>query len=187
MNTLRAFQLSALGVLCAASVSVAAHNLVVESPDMQRGRPLSNAQVFDGFGCTGSNQSPALKWGPLPAGTKSIAITAYDPDAPTGSGWWHWIVYNIRPSQSEVTTGAGVTGGSALPPGAKMGRNDFGAAAYGGACPPPGAKAHRYVFTVYALKIESIEVPADASAALIGFMLNSNTISKGSLVVKFGR
>jgi len=111
----------------------------------------------------------------------------YDPDAPTGSGWWHWLVYNVPAATTEVTSGAGASGGGSLPQGARMGRNDFGAYAYGGPCPPPGRRAHRYLFSVHALKIEKLDLPVDASAAMIGFMINSNSIASARLVATFER
>jgi len=148
---------------------------------------LSAAQVYDGFGCTGKNVSPDLEWTPGPEGTKSYAVTVYDPDAPTGSGWWHWIVYNIPADVTALAAGAGASGGEGLPEGAVHGRSDFGAFGFGGACPPPGDKPHRYVFTVYALGTEQIEAPADATAALIGFMINANTLASADFTATYGR
>lgn len=149
------------------------------------GGKLTDKQVFNGFSYSGENESPELEWSGTPTGTKSFAVTVYDPDAPTGSGWWHWIVYNIPPNVTSLPGGAGADGGKSLPEGAAMGRNDFGSKAYGGACPPLG-KQHRYVFTVHALKTEKIEVPEDASPALIGFNLNSNCIDKAVLTATYG-
>jgi len=148
---------------------------------------LTDAQVYDGFGCTGGNVSPDLAWTPGPEGTKSYAVTVYDPDAPTGSGWWHWIVYNIPADVTALPAGAGARGGEALPAGAVHGRSDFGAFGFGGACPPPGDPPHRYVFTVYALGTEQIEAPADATAALIGFMVNANTLASAGFTATYGR
>ena len=157
------------------------------SPTIQPGSMLTDAQVFSGFGCTGKNISPALKWSGAPAGTKSFALTFYDPDAPTGSGWWHWVVYNLPASATELPEGAGGADGKGLPAGAVQGRTDFGAAGFGGACPPAGDKPHRYIFTVYALKTDKIDAPADASAALVGFMINANKLGKASFEAKYGR
>ena len=172
-----------------AATAVAAHaaGFTLSSPTVKPGSMLTDAQVFKGFGCEGKNISPALKWSGAPAGTKSYAVTVYDPDAPTGSGWWHWVVYNIPASATELPEGAGGADGKGLPAGAVQGRTDFGAAGFGGACPPAGDKPHRYIFTVYALKTDKIEAPADASAALVGFMINANKLGKASFEAKYGR
>ncbi|RZA06603.1 MAG: YbhB/YbcL family Raf kinase inhibitor-like protein [Moraxellaceae bacterium] len=157
------------------------------SPNIKPDSILTDAFVFNGFGCSGKNTSPALQWKNPPAGTKSYAITVYDPDAPTGSGWWHWVVYNIPATATQIAEGAGTADGKKLPAGAIQGRTDFGTAAFGGACPPIGDKPHRYIFTVYALKVEKLEVPTDATAALIGFMINTNRIDDATFTAKYGR
>jgi hypothetical protein len=157
------------------------------SPTIAPNGRLGCEQVFNGFGCTGQNISPALKWQGAPAGTRSFALTVYDPDAPTGSGWWHWVVLNIPATASELVAGAGDASGKQLPAGALQVRTDYGQAAFGGACPPEGDAPHRYIFTVYALKTEKIEVPADATAALAGFMIHANKIGKASFTATYGR
>jgi hypothetical protein len=164
-----------------------AAGFTLSSPDIKPGGTLTEAQVFKGFGCEGKNVSPALKWGGAPKDTKSFAVTVFDPDAPTGSGWWHWVVFNIPGHATELAAGAGTSDGKGLPPGAVQGRTDFGPPGFGGACPPQGDKPHRYVFTVHALKAEKIDVPADASAALVGFMINANRIGKASFEARYGR
>src|SRR5689334_11257804 len=169
----------AAAALLAAGFAHAA-GFTLSSPTVKPGSMLTDAQVYKGFGCEGKNISPALKWSGAPSGTKSYAVTVYDPDAPTGSGWWHWVVYNIPASATELPEGAGGSDGKGMPPGAVQGRTDFGSAGFGGACPPPGDKPHRYIFTVHALKTDKIEAPADASAALVGFMLNANRLGKAS-------
>jgi hypothetical protein len=171
------------------SIVSAAHadGLSLKSPTIADGATLTAEQVFDGFGCTGKNVSPELKWTAGPKDTKSYAITVYDPDAPTGSGWWHWVVYNIPANVTQLAAGAGEPTGKGLPPGASQGRTDFGTHAFGGACPPPGDKPHRYIFTVNALKTEKIDVSADASAAMIGYMINANSLGKASFTAKYGR
>ena len=113
-----------------------------------------------GFGCAGGNKSPHLKWSGAPAGTKSFAVTCYDPDAPTGSGFWHWLMVNIPPNVTELEAGAGSAGGK-MPAGALQTRTDFGAPGYGGPCPPEGDHPHRYLFTVFAVKADKIDVKAD--------------------------
>jgi Raf kinase inhibitor-like YbhB/YbcL family protein len=156
------------------------------SPDVAEGAKIDNNYVFNGFGCTGLNLSPALNWSGAPKDTKSFALTVYDPDAPTGSGWWHWVVYNIPADTTALGKGAG-SGQADLPVGAVQGKTDYGKAGYGGPCPPVGDAPHRYVFTLFALKTEKIDVPADASAAMIGFNLNANKISTASFTATYGR
>ena len=169
------------------STLASAANFVLTSPTIKPNTTLTEEQVFNGFGCAGKNQSPALKWTAWPKETKSYAVTVYDPDAPTGSGWWHWVVYNIPTTATELVAGAGDSSGQQLPLGALQGRTDFGTHEFGGACPPKGDKPHRYIFTVHALKIEKIEVPTDASAAMIGYMINANSIGKATFTAKYNR
>ncbi|HMK87887.1 MAG TPA: YbhB/YbcL family Raf kinase inhibitor-like protein [Steroidobacteraceae bacterium] len=158
----------------------------LESSVIRANATIGNDQVFNGFGCSGKNLSPPLRWSGAPPGTKSFALTVYDPDAPTGSGWWHWVLYNIPATVTELPQGAGGPGGQ-LPSGALQGRTDFGTTGYGGPCPPPGNKPHRYVFTVYALKTEKLDVPADASPAMIGFNLGANKLASATLTGTYGR
>jgi Raf kinase inhibitor-like YbhB/YbcL family protein len=173
--------------LFASAATANAAGFTLSSPTIKPNSTLSQDQVFNSFGCTGKNISPALKWSGAPKDTKSFAVTVYDPDAPTGSGWWHWVTYNIPASVTELPQGAGEAGGAQLPKGAMQGKTDFGSAAFGGACPPPGDKPHHYIFTVFALKTDKIDVPADASAALVGYMLNANKLGKASFTARFGR
>jgi Raf kinase inhibitor-like YbhB/YbcL family protein len=121
------------------------------SPDIAPGKPMHEAQVFNGFGCSGANISPALSWQNAPAGTRSFALMVHDPDAPTGSGWWHWIVYDIPPGTATLAANAGKPGSGQMPAGAIQATTDFGSRGYGGPCPPPG-KPHRYVFRLHALR-----------------------------------
>jgi len=180
-------RISLVIVFCLASTVVHAGDFKLTSPTIKSDAVLTEEQVFNGFGCSGKNQSPALKWTAGPKETKSYAITVYDPDAPTGSGRWHWVVYNIPANVTELAIGAGDPTGKLLPPGAIQGRTDFGTHAFGGACPPKGDKPHRYIFTVYSLKVEKIDVPTDSSAALIGFMINANSLGKARFTAKYGR
>lgn len=176
-----------IALLLGSALGAQAAGLTLSSPTIKPGSTLTAAQVFNGFGCEGKNISPALAWSGAPKDTKSFAITLYDPDAPTGSGWWHWVVYNIPAAAAGLPEGAGAADGKGLPAGAVQGRTDFGAAGFGGACPPKGDRAHRYVFTVYALKVDKLDVPADATAALVGFMIHANMLGKASFEARFGR
>ena len=181
-----------LGTFLGASLTLAsgaslAGDFAVSSDTFADGSTLANTQVFKGFGCEGENISPDLSWTAGPEGTKSYVVRVYDPDAPTGSGWWHWIVYNIPADVTTLPTNAGLTGGENLPDGAVHGRSDFGTYGFGGACPPVGDDPHRYIFTVHALSVEKLDLPKDASAALIGYMVNANTIEKTSITGMYGR
>ena len=140
-----------------------------------------------GFGCAGGNQSPHLAWSGAPAGTKSFAVTCYDPDAPTGSGFWHWVVVNIPASVSELKLDAGNPASGLLPKGALMTRTDFGKPGYGGPYPPEGHGPHRYVFTLFAVKQDALPVTADTSAAVVGFNLHFNTLAKAAIMGLFKR
>ncbi len=172
--------------LAFASPALAAGKLTLKSADVKPGGTLGEQQVFNGMGCTGGNVSPQLSWENAPPDTKSFAVTVYDPDAPTGSGWWHWLVYDIPAAAKELPQGAG-SGKAALPEGARQGRTDFGTRGFGGACPPPGDKPHRYVFTVYALKVDKLDVPEDASAAMIGFNAKANALASATFTATYGR
>src|SRR5690606_8951348 len=128
-----------------------------------------------------------LSWQHAPEGIKSFAITLYDPDAPTGSGWWHWVVYNIPASTSSLPEDAGNSAGKGLPEVAIQSRTDFGSVGYGGACPPAGTAAYRYVMPVHALKIISLPVSADASATMIGFIINIIRLVSATLQTTYAR
>ncbi len=175
-----------LAALTLATSAAAADKFTLKSSDVKPGGTLTEQQVFNGFGCSGANVSPELSWSNAPKDTKSFVVMVYDPDAPTGSGWWHWVVFDIPASATELPQGAG-SGKAPLPEGAVQGRTDFGAPGFGGACPPPGDKPHRYVFTVYALKTDKIDVPPDASPAMVGYMANANSLAKASFQAKYGR
>ena len=198
-------RLIALGALLAmAGLAQIAHAaipaaFVVSSPDLLDGH-FSERFLLNAFGCSGENLSPQISWTGVPAGTRSLALMVHDDDAPTGSGFWHWTVYDIPASASGLARGAGKAG--ALPPGARAGVNDFqhtganGAdGAYGGPCPPAGEAAHHYVFTVYALAVEHIAsaagIPADGSPALYGFALARGlgpaVLGKASVTFSYAR
>jgi hypothetical protein len=173
--------------LIGAATLVQAAGFQLTSPDIKAGSMIPKSFEFNGFGCSGENKSPALKWSGAPKGAKSFAVTAYDPDAPTGSGWWHWMVINIPADVTELKPDAGAVGGANLPKGAIHSRIDFGVAGWGGVCPPKGDKPHRYIFTVHALKVDKLDVPPDATAALTGFMINGNSLGKASFTARYGR
>ncbi|MGH8286058.1 MAG: YbhB/YbcL family Raf kinase inhibitor-like protein [Steroidobacteraceae bacterium] len=164
----------------------ASNTFTLSSHDIAQGEKTRTAQVFNEFGCTGQNISPALAWKNPPTGTKSFAIMVHDPDAPTGSGWWHWIVFNIPGTVSSLPADAGNPKKKLLPKGAVQGRNDYGFHGYGGPCPPPGPP-HRYFFRLHALKVDKIDSPAEASAALIGFNVNGNTIAVAEIMATYAR
>ncbi|HSY05361.1 MAG TPA: YbhB/YbcL family Raf kinase inhibitor-like protein [Steroidobacteraceae bacterium] len=170
----------------AAAQTGAMAKFTLSSSDFTDGGTIANAQVFNGFDCKGGNVSPALKWSGAPAGTMSFALMVHDPDAPTGSGWWHWIVYNIPAGTTALPAGAGDPAKHLLPAGVVQGRTDYGTAGYGGPCPPPG-KPHHYYFRLYALKVAKLEVPADAGAALIGFNVRAQELGHAELLGMYGR
>jgi hypothetical protein len=169
------------------STAAYASDFKLTSLDIAEGKALSSEQVFSGFGCTGGNRSPELRWENAPAATKSFAVMVYDPDAPTGSGWWHWVVFNIPAAVADLPSGAGSQNASALPQGCVQSRTDFGKPGYGGACPPPGDKPHRYVFTVYALDVDRLDLEPDSSPAMVGFFLHSHTLATASITAVYGR
>jgi Raf kinase inhibitor-like YbhB/YbcL family protein len=173
--------------LVAALLAAQSAGFTLTSPDLPAGKPLPTAQVFNSFGCTGQNISPALSWSGAPAGTKSFAITVYDPDAPTGSGWWHWVVFDLPADVKGLPLGAGTPGKAGMPKGAVQSRTDYGKPGYGGPCPPKGHGPHQYIITVYALKTAKLGLDADASPAVVGFTLNSQMIAKASIVFYYGR
>ncbi len=144
-------------------------------------------QVFNGFGCTGGNISPQLTWSYAPDGTKSFAITMYDPDAPTGSGWWHWVAFDIPVHINELPAGAGSKGLGAMPAGCVQSMTDFGVAGYGGPCPPEGHGPHQYIITVHALKTDKLGLEASANPAMVGFNLSAQTLAKASIVFYYER
>jgi Raf kinase inhibitor-like YbhB/YbcL family protein len=176
--------LAGLALACAMTTTASAGDFKLSSTSISEGTQLPASQVFAGFGCEGGNLSPQLSWSGAPEGTKSFAITAYDPDAPTGSGWWHWNVVNIPASVDSIELGA--SGEGKMPAGAVELANDYGAPGFGGACPPPG-EVHRYIFTVYALATERLELPENASNALAGFMIGANTIQSARITAVYNR
>jgi hypothetical protein len=173
-----------LAILLAAPLAQA-ENFTLTSKDL--GGQLTDQQVFSGFGCNGENISPQLSWKNAPAGTNSFAITVHDPDAPTGSGWWHWVVFNLPASVTQLASNAGNPAKGLTPKGSVQSITDYGKTGFGGACPPVGDKPHRYIFTVYALKIKKLDLGSASPPAMVGYYLNQNALAKASLVSYYGR
>lgn len=151
---------------------------------LETGNRFGINQVYNGFGCTGKDESPGLKISGVPTTAKSLAITIFDPDAPTQSGWWHWVAYNLPVTTTGLAENASATG---LPSPAQQGPNDFGMTGFGGACPPAGSPAHHYRVILWAEKVASIGAPKGASAALIDYLIEANALAHKTVVVKYGR
>ncbi|ROP40757.1 YbhB/YbcL family Raf kinase inhibitor-like protein [Saccharothrix texasensis] len=151
-------------------------SFTLSSTDVSDGQPLAEAHVFEG-----GNTSPQLSWSGFPEETKSFVVTCFDPDAPTPSGFWHWVVVNVPASVTSLDTGAGASD-DALPAGAFHVRSDFGTRAFGGAAPPPGDQVHRYYFVVHAVDVDGLDVDGDASPAVVSFNLAFHTLARAILV-----
>lgn len=175
-----------LAVLATLSLPVAApaSDFKVEVPAFDDGT-LKPAQFAAVMGCSGGNISPVVQWSGAPEGTKSFVVTLYDKDAPTGSGFWHWVVVDIPAVASSLEEGAG-NDSAKLPGSARMTNTDMSAPGFLGACPPPG-ETHEYRITVKALKVAKLELPENASPALVGFISNMNKLAEASIVAKGGR
>jgi Raf kinase inhibitor-like YbhB/YbcL family protein len=167
--------------------TLAAPTFVLESAEVKPNVRIADAQIYKGFGCDGGNVSPSLAWKDPPAGTKSFAVTVYDPDAPTGSGWWHWVVFNIPVEVRSLPAGAGNPMSTRMPKGAVQSVTDFGVPGYGGPCPPRGDRPHRYIFTVHALRVDKLDLDDKAMPAQVGFMLASNRIARATFTATYSR
>jgi Raf kinase inhibitor-like YbhB/YbcL family protein len=208
MNFKRFFSLVVSSAVIAGCVGIAgcgggnaqAPVFTLASPDLASGT-FATQYILNGFGCTGGNISPAVNWSNPPAGTQSFVLQVYDPDAPTGSGFWHWAVYNIPPSATGLARGAG-NAAATLPAPAFGGNTDFldtgatgGNGNYGGPCPPAGDAPHRYIFTLFALGVADVQVaggvPRTGTAGLYGFVLNKGIgaalLGKASFTATYGR
>lgn len=151
------------------------------------GGQATKTQEFNSFGCSGNNQSPHLAWSNPPEGTKSFAVTMYDPDAPTGSGFWHWVVFDIPSNVNELVTNAGNTALNLAPDGAIQSVTNYGIKGFGGPCPPKGHGIHPYIITVYALETETLGLEDTENPAVVGFNLWNQTIAKASIVTYYER
>lgn len=176
----------ALPLFVAVSGSALADTFTLKSTDISQGKFMNSAQEFQGFGCDGRNVSPQLSWTGAPEGTAAFAVLAYDPDAPTGSGWWHWQIVNIPKDVTTLAAGVGDPVKKATPAGSISIKNDYGAAGFGGACPPKGHGVHRYQFTVHALS-KKLDLPADASGALTGYMVRAHSLASSTIEALFKR
>jgi Raf kinase inhibitor-like YbhB/YbcL family protein len=162
-------------------------SFTLTSDDIADGQTLDAAHHYDQFGMGGGNTSPHLRWEGFPAETRSFAVTCYDPDAPTGSGFWHWVLFDVPASVTELPRGAASRDMAGLPSGAIHARNDWGTNDYGGAMPPPGHGLHRYVFAVHAADTESLGLDASATPAIVGFTLTPHTLARAVMIPLFGR
>jgi len=173
-----------IAILAAAGLAYA-EGFTLSSPDIAG--QLSIKQVFSGFGCQGENISPKLIWKNAPKGTKSFAVTVYDPDAPTGSGWWHWVIFNIPAESHSLQRNAGDIKKGLAPAGSIQSITSYGKYGFGGACPPQGDPPHRYIFTVYALKVDKLGLKSEATPELVGFYLGRNMLAKSSIIAYYSR
>jgi Raf kinase inhibitor-like YbhB/YbcL family protein len=155
-------------------------SFTVVSDDIVAGGVLKEDQVYEG-----GNVSPHLRWEGFPAETRSFAVTCYDPDAPTGSGFWHWVLFDIPATVTELPAGAGTGAFEGLPEGSVQVRNDYGSKDFGGAAPPPGDGSHRYVFTVYAVDQDKLGPDAEVSPAVVGFNLRFHAIARAQLIGEY--
>lgn len=179
-------KLAALAAFTFLSSLSTAESFTLKSTDIAHGEFMSKVQEFEGFGCSGGDLSPQLSWQGAPADTRAFAILAYDPDAPTGSGWWHWQIVNIPKDVNNLVAGAGDPGKKLAPEGSVQIINDYGVRGFGGACPPEGHGAHRYQFTVHALS-QTLELPENASGALTGYMVKANSLASATIEALYKR
>ncbi len=179
--------LAILSLAALVATTYAATNIKIESPDMSPGKKMALAQVGNQNGCTGGNISPAVAWKDLPEGTRSIAVTMFDPDARQGTGFWHWIIYNIPSQTIALPADAGNPNSGVKPAQAILGKNDAGTNDYTGACPPVGARDHRYILTVWALSINALPQEAGLSGTAFKGYLDKYSLGSKNLIVKYGR
>ena len=177
--------LTTLCLLAFATVAFSQKTFTLSSKTL--GGQATKTEEFSGFGCSGSNESPQLSWANAPEGTKSFAVTMYDPDAPTGSGWWHWVLFDIPTSANELVANAGNLLLNLTPKGTIQSLTNYGVAGYGGPCPPEGHGLHQYIITVYALKTEKLGLDATTNPAIVGYYVWNNVLAKASIVSYYKR
>jgi len=156
----------------------------LSSPELKKNTYFQQKYLWNKNGCKGENISPPLEWEYAPKNTESFALTVFDPDATSGSGWWHWVLINIPKTAKKISENASKN--KSIPHGSIEIRNDFGEISWGGPCPPPG-ETHHYVFTIYALKTKGISVNEQSTPAQIGIELQKNMIKKASFTIKASR
>jgi len=179
---------AAVGQIAAQEKSATHSHFVLSSPDTRLAVRVPEEYTANVFGCTGGNMSPPLQWSGAPAGTKSFVVTLFDPDVPeTGSGWWHWVVYDLPASANSLPKGAGAEHSTILPAGTQQGRTDLGTDAYHGPCPDKGHPPHHYKFTIDALSVEKLDVPPEASGAMVTSTAKENVLGKAVFVAPYGR
>ncbi len=182
MRNLALFGTAALAFALGASAAHA-QSMTLTSTEISEGATIPTEQVE----CKGPSISPSLKWSGAPSGTKSFAITMYDPDAPTGSGFWHWVVFDIPPTVTSLPKNAGNVKKRLMPKGAIQARNDTGGFGYSGPCPPPGDPPHHYTITVFAVDLAKLpKLDRHATPAFIGFNLHFHTLAKATLMGTYG-
>lgn len=167
------------------TLTAKAQTFTLKSSDLQG--QATQKQVYNGFGCTGSNVSPQLTWENAPEGTKSFAVIMYDPDAPSGRGWTHWVAFDIPANTKEIKTGSGDPIKTTLPKEVIQSITDYGAYGYGGPCPPEGDKPHKYEITVFALKTAKLGLDKNTNPSIVGFYINANTLAKATLTTYYQR
>ena len=172
-------------ILAMSSSIFAQKTFTLTSKDL--GGSFTKKNEFKGFGCDGENASPQLSWANAPEGTKSFAVTCYDPDAPTGAGWWHWVAFDIPATAMELVAKAGDPTLNLAPNGTIQSLTSYGAKGFGGPCPPKGHGFHTYIFTVYALKTDKLGLDANTNPELVGYNLWANTLAKATIVAYYQR
>jgi Raf kinase inhibitor-like YbhB/YbcL family protein len=172
----------------AGGVRAAMADFTLHSSAFKAGATIPHAYSYNGYGCTGKNISPDLMWSGAPDGTRSFAVTVFDPDARSGQGWWHWVVFDLPASVDRLAQNAGAGTGDLIPKGAVQGRNDFQTVGYGGPCPPVGDTPHHYIFTIYSLDVDQLEAvsPLTSGPTLLNVM-REHVLAKTELIGRFGR